>query len=86
MILSIAVILSASRLMKVSVRRGTFVLGIYMIEAFLIIYAILAELGFIKPAVTLLLHMNEVVPVMILGFRMFFVEDGSHNEKSSFNV
>lgn len=57
-----------------------------MIEAFLIIYAILAELGFIKPAVTLLLHMNEVVPVMILGFRMFFVEDGSHNEKSSFNV
>ena len=30
-ILSIAVILSASRLMKVSVRRGTFVVGIYMI-------------------------------------------------------
>lgn len=85
-ILSIAVILSAAKLMKVSARRGTFVLGIYMIEAFLIIYAILAELGFIKPAVTLLLHMNEVVPVMILGFRMFFVEDGSHNEKVNANI
>ena len=89
-ILSIAVILSATKLMKVSARRGAFVLGIYMVEAFLIIYAILAEMGFIKPAMTLLLHMNEVVPVMILGFRMFFrlpaAEAGSHSENVKTNV
>lgn len=89
-ILSIAVILSATKLMKVSARRGAFVLGIYMVEAFLIIYAILAEMGFIKPAVTLLLHMDEVVPVMILGFRMFFrlpaAEAGSHSENVKTNV
>ncbi len=89
-ILSIAVILSATKLMKVSARRGAFVLGIYMVEAFLIIYAILAEMGFIKPAVTLLLHMNEVVPVMILGFRMFFrlpaAEAGSYRENVKTNV
>ena len=60
-----------------------------MIEAFLIIYAILAEMGFIKPAVTLLLHMNEVVPVMILGFRMFFrlpADAGSNSENVKTNV
>ena len=88
-ILSIAVVATAAKLMKVSARRGTFVLGIYMIEAFLIIYAILAEMGFIKPAVTLLLHMNEVVPVMILGFRMFFrlpADAGSNSENVKTNV
>lgn len=88
-ILSIAVVATAAKLMKVSARRGTFVLGIYMIEAFLIIYAILAEMGFIKPAVTLLLHMDEVVPVMILGFRMFFrlpADAGSNSENVKTNV
>lgn len=60
-----------------------------IIEAFLIIYAILAEMGFIKPAMTLLLHMNEVVPVMILGFRMFFslpADAGSNSENVKTNV
>lgn len=70
-ILSFAVIRSASKLMKISARRGTFVLGVYMIEAFLIIYTILAELGVIKPADTLLLLTDVVIPVMILCLRMF---------------
>lgn len=70
-ILSIAVILSASRLMKVSVRRGTFVLGIYMIEAFLDHICYIGGTGIYQAGSDALLHMNEVVPVMILGFRMF---------------
>lgn len=70
-ILSFAVIWSAAKLMKVSARRGTFVLGVYMIEAFLIIYTLLAELGITKPADTLLLLTDVAIPVMILGLRMF---------------
>lgn len=49
----------------------------------------IAEMGFIKPAVTLLLHTNEVVPVMILGFRMFFrlpADAGSNSENVKTNV
>ena len=78
-ILSVAVIGAAAKLMRVSARRGIFVLGIYMIGAFLLIYTVLAELGIIKPAETLLLLIDVVIPVMILCLRMFVFRTGNDN-------
>lgn len=78
-ILSFAVIGAAAKLMRVSARRGTFVLGIYMIGVFLLIYTVLAELGIIKPAETLLLLIDVVIPVMILCLRMFVFRTGNDN-------
>lgn len=78
-ILSFAVIGAAAKLIKVSARRGTFVLGIYMISAFMLIYTVLAELGIIKPAETLLLLTDVVIPVMILCLRMFVFRTGNDN-------
>ena len=78
-ILSLAVIWSAVKIMKLSARRGVFVLGLYMVEAFLIIYTVLAEVGYIKPAETLLLITDVVIPAMILCLRMFYFGDVSKN-------
>lgn len=77
--MSFAVIGAAAKLMKVSARRGIFVLGVYMIEAFLIIYTVLAEIGIIKPAETLVLLTDVVIPVMILCLRMFVFRTGNNN-------
>ena len=78
-ILSLAVIWSAVKIMKLSARRGVFVLGLYMVEAFLLIYTVLAEVGYIKPAETLLLITDVVIPAMILCLRMFYFRDVSKN-------